>query len=86
LPFEQLSADLPEQQEALFFSPASAVFEEQHAACDLPQEAFPSLLVDLASFEQEDLDVVLEAFSVAEEPPNATFFVEEPASFFVSVT
>ena len=80
LPFEQLSADLPEQQEALF-SPASADFEEQHAACDLLQEAFPSLLDDLASFEQVDFEVASDFFSVAEEPPKATFFVEEPASF-----
>lgn len=43
------------------------------------QAALPSLLVVLASFEQEDFEVVAE-------PPNATFLVEEPASFLVSET
>ena len=80
LPFEQLSADLPEQQEALF-SPASADFEEQHAACDLPQEALPSLLPDLASFEQEDVFAILEDSS-EDTPPNTMSFDEEPAFFF----
>jgi hypothetical protein len=79
LPFEQLSADLPEQQEALF-SPASAVFEEQHAACDLLQEAFSSLLIDLASFEQDDFFAILDASS-EDTPPKTMSFVEELASF-----
>ena len=92
LPLAQLVADLPEQQEALFPLPASAVFEEPQAASDLPeqQEDFPLLAVFLESPVQEDFAVfvaVLEAvWPFVAFPPKATFLVDELASFFASTT
>ena len=87
LPLEQLSADLPEQQED-FLSPALPSLEEQLAA-DFPaqQEAFPSLAPDFASFEQVDFEELhAAAFSVEVVPPNATFFVDPSAAVLVSAT
>jgi hypothetical protein len=84
---EQLSADLPEQQED-FLSPSLLSFEEQLAA-DLPaqQEDLPSLAPDFASFEHDDFEELQDAaFSVEVVPPNATSFVEPSAAVFVSAT
>ena len=87
MPLEQLSADLPEQQED-FLSPALPSFEEQLEA-DFPaqQEDLPSFEPDFASFEQEDFEALHEAaFSVEVDPPNATFFVDPSAAVLVSAT
>lgn len=86
LPLEQLSADLPEQQED-FLSPALPSLEQLAADFSAQQEALPSLAPDFASFEQEDLEELHEAaFSVEVVPPNATFFVDPSAAVLVSAT
>jgi hypothetical protein len=59
---EQLSADLPAQQDD-FLSPSLPSFEEQlDAALPEQHEDLPSLDSDLASLEQEDLLSVQAAF------------------------
>lgn len=79
---EQLSADLPEQQED-FPSLLSAVadFEEQHAAVDLPQASFPPLSAVLEQEAAPSLPfLVVLLFAETVLPPRATLLAEDPPS------
>ena len=83
---EQLSADLPEQQED-FLSPFLPSLEQLEADLLAQQEDLPSLAPDFESLEQDDFEALLDAaFSVEVVPPNATFFVVPSAAVLVSAT
>ena len=83
---EQLSADLPEQQED-FLSPSLPSLEQLEADLPAQQEDLLSLAPDFASFEQDDFEELHDAaFSVEVVPPNATFFVDPSAAVLVSAT
>ena len=83
MPLEQLSADLPEQQED-FLSPPLPSLEQLEADLPAQQEDLPSFASDFASLEQ----VLASAFVFAEvaEPPSATFLVVASAPDLVEAT
>jgi len=86
LPLEQLSADLPEQQED-FLSPSFASLEQLEADFPAQQDDLPSLAPDFASLEQDDVEELDEAaFSEEVVPPNATFLVDPSAAVLVLAT